>query len=70
MKRRERWFGKEFAAEAVRLVEVNGQSQIPIARDRGVVLSTPQRPTSTNPVSTRSRRRRYRWAGRNGQRLS
>ena len=33
-------FGKEFAAEAVRLVEVSGRTQREIARDLGVGLST------------------------------
>jgi transposase-like protein len=36
----QRRFGKEFAAEAVRLVEVSGRTQREIARDLGVGLST------------------------------
>ena len=35
----QRRFGKEFAAEAVRLVEVSGRTQREIARDLGVGLS-------------------------------
>jgi transposase len=39
----QRRFGKEFAAEAVRLVEVSGRTQREIARDLGVGLSTLRR---------------------------
>ena len=39
----QRRFGKEFAAEAVRLVEVSGRTQTEIARDLGVGLSTLRR---------------------------
>jgi len=46
----QRRFGKEFEAEAVRLVEVSGRTQREIAMDLGA--------GSTSAVSTRSRRRR------------
>jgi hypothetical protein len=39
----QRRFGKEFAVEAVRLVEVSGRTQKEIARDLGVGLSTLRR---------------------------
>src|ERR1700722_10072588 len=39
----QRRLGKEFAAEAVRLVEVSGRTQREIARDLGVGLSTLRR---------------------------
>jgi transposase-like protein len=39
----QRRFGKEFAAEAVRLVEVSGRTQREIAMDLGVGLSTLRR---------------------------
>ena len=39
----QRRFGKEFEAEAVRLVEVSGRTQREIAMDLGVGLSTLQR---------------------------
>ena len=39
----QRRFGKEFATEAVRLVEVSGRTQREIARDLGVGLSTLRR---------------------------
>ena len=39
----QRRFGKEIAAEAVRLVEVSGRTQREIARDLGVGLSTLRR---------------------------
>ena len=52
----QRRFGKEFEAEAVRLVEVSGRTQREIAMDLGVGLST-LGAGSTSAVSTRSRRR-------------
>ena len=39
----QRRFGKEFEAEAVRLVEVSGRTQREIAMDLGVGLSTLRR---------------------------
>jgi len=58
----QRRFGKEFEAEAVRLVEVSGRTQREIAMDLGVGLSTLRRWLDKRR-STRSRRRR-----RNGRR--
>jgi transposase len=43
MSKPQRRFGKEFAAEAVRLVEVSGRRQREIAMDLGVGLSTLRR---------------------------
>ena len=52
----QRRFGKEFEAEAVRLVEVSGRTQREIAMDLGVGLSTRGDVGSTSASSTRSRR--------------
>jgi transposase len=52
----QRRFGKEFAAEAVRLVEVSGRTQREIARDLGVGLEgfrspdTAPRPANKHPI--------------------
>ena len=63
----QRRFGKEFEAEAVRLVEVSGRTQREIAMDLGVGLSTLRRWLDEAP---RARDQRRRPNGRRTWRLS
>ena len=61
----QRRFGKEFEAEAVRLVEVSGRTQREIAMDLGVGLSTLRRWLDKRR-ERRSRRRRRTAGGPGG----
>lgn len=45
----QRWFGNEFEAEAIRLVETSGPTQREIAEDLGIGLATPARQLAGRP---------------------
>jgi transposase-like protein len=54
----QRRFTKEFAEEALRLVQTSGRTQREIAGDLGIGLSTPFRPRLHKPGSVRKNGRR------------